>query len=52
VFITNLVIIIVTNADPFGNSDYIYYMNQGGKHLSKCKEEMHVSGINIYITLA
>jgi hypothetical protein len=42
VFITNFVITIVTNDDPFHNSGYRWYVNQGGEHLPKYKEEMHV----------
>jgi hypothetical protein len=42
VFITNLVITIVTNDDPFPNSAYKWYVCQGGWHSPKHKEEMHV----------
>jgi hypothetical protein len=42
VFITNLVITIVTNDDPFHNSGYKWYVSQGGQHSSKHKDEMHV----------
>jgi hypothetical protein len=42
VFITNLVITIVTNDDPFCNSAYKRYVSQGGRHSPKYKEEMHV----------
>ncbi len=42
VFITNLVITIVTNDDPFCNSVYKWYMSQRGWHSPKHKEEMHV----------
>jgi hypothetical protein len=42
VFITNLVIIIVTNDDPFCNTGYKWYLSQGGHHSPKHKEEMHV----------
>jgi hypothetical protein len=42
VFITNLVIIIVTNDDPFHNSGYKWYVSQGGQHSPKRKDEMHV----------
>jgi hypothetical protein len=42
VFITNLVITIVTNDDPFHNSDYIVYMEKGEIHLLKYKDEMCV----------
>jgi hypothetical protein len=30
VFITNLVITVVTNDDPFRNSGYKWYVSQGG----------------------
>jgi hypothetical protein len=33
VFITNLVITIVTNDDSFCNSDYRWYVSQGGNTL-------------------
>jgi hypothetical protein len=55
VFITNLVITIVTNDNPFHNSGYKFYMEKGGKHLPKYKEEMcvlHISVINIYNIVA
>jgi hypothetical protein len=42
VFITNLVIAIVTNDDPFRNSGYKWYMRQGGQYSPKHKDEMHV----------
>jgi hypothetical protein len=42
VFITNLVINIVTNDDPFCNSDYIFYVSEGGIHNPFCKDEIHV----------
>jgi hypothetical protein len=42
VFITNLVITIVTNDDPFYNSAYKWYVNQGGWHSPQHKEDMHV----------
>jgi hypothetical protein len=42
VFITNLVITIVTNDDPFQNSVYKSYVSQGGWYSLKHKEEMHV----------
>jgi hypothetical protein len=42
VFITNIVITIVTNDDPFRNSEYKWYVSQGGKHSPKHKDEMHV----------
>jgi hypothetical protein len=42
VFITNLVITIVTNDDPFRNSRYKWYMSQGGQHSPKYKDEMRV----------
>jgi hypothetical protein len=42
VFITNLVITIVTNDHPFRNSAYKWYVSQGGRHSPKHKEEMHV----------
>jgi hypothetical protein len=42
VVITNLVITIVTNDDPFYNSDYRWYMSQGGQNSPKHKDEMHV----------
>jgi hypothetical protein len=42
VFITNLVITIVTNDDPFCNSGYKWYVSQGGWHSPKHKEEMLV----------
>jgi hypothetical protein len=41
-YITNLVITIVTNDDPFHNSAYKWYVIQGGLHSPKHKEEMHV----------
>jgi hypothetical protein len=50
VFITNLVITIVTNADPFCNSAYKWYVSQGEQHSPKHEDE--ISGINIYITIA
>jgi hypothetical protein len=40
--ITNLVITVVTNDDPFCNSAYKWYVSQGGWHSPKHKEEMHV----------
>jgi hypothetical protein len=42
VFITNLVITIVTNDNPFHNSAYKWYVSQVGRHSPKHKEEMHV----------
>jgi hypothetical protein len=42
VFITNLVITIVTNDDPFRNSGYKWYVSQGGQHSPKHKDEKHV----------
>jgi hypothetical protein len=42
VFITNLVITVVTNDDPFCNRGYKRYVSQGGRHSPKYKEEMHV----------
>jgi hypothetical protein len=42
VYITNLLITIVTNDDPFRNSAYKWYVRQGGQHSPKHKEEMHV----------
>jgi hypothetical protein len=42
VFITNLVITVVTNDDPFCNSGYKWYVSQGGQYSPKHKEEMHV----------
>jgi hypothetical protein len=42
VFITNLVITIVTNDDPFCNSGYKLYVSQGGKHSPTQKDEIHV----------
>jgi hypothetical protein len=42
VFITNLVITIVTNDDTFHNSGYKWYVSQGGQHSPKHKDEMHV----------
>jgi hypothetical protein len=42
VFITNLVITIVTNDYPFCNSGYKWYMSKGGEHLPQYKVEMHV----------
>jgi hypothetical protein len=42
VFITNLVITIVTIDAPFHNSGYKWYMSQGGHHSPKHKDEMHV----------
>jgi hypothetical protein len=42
VFITNLVITIVTNDDPFYNSGYKWYVSLGGQHSPKHKDEMHV----------
>jgi hypothetical protein len=42
VFITNLVIIIVTTVDTFRNNAYKWYVSQGGWHSPKYKEEMHV----------
>jgi hypothetical protein len=42
VFITNLVITIVTNEDPFRNSGYKLYVSQGGHDSPKHKDEMHV----------
>jgi hypothetical protein len=42
VFITNLVITIVNNDDPFHNSGYKWYVSQGAQHSPKHKEEMHV----------
>jgi hypothetical protein len=42
VFITNLVITIVTNDDPFCNSGYKWYVSQEGQHSPKHKDEMHV----------
>jgi hypothetical protein len=42
VFITNLVITIVTIDDPFYNSAYKGYVSQGGWHSPKHKEEIHV----------
>jgi hypothetical protein len=41
-FITNLVITLVTNDDPFHNSGYKWYMSQGGQHSPKHKDEMLV----------
>jgi hypothetical protein len=41
-FITNLVITIVTNDDPFRNSGYRFYVAKGGIHNQHCKDEMHV----------
>jgi hypothetical protein len=41
VFITNLVITIITNDDSFCNSAYKWYVSQGGRHSPKHKEEMH-----------
>jgi hypothetical protein len=42
VFMTNLVITIVTNDDPFRNSEYKWYVSQGGQHSPKHKDEMHL----------
>jgi hypothetical protein len=42
VFITNLVITIVTKDDPFCNSGYKWCVSQGGHHSPKHKDEMHV----------
>jgi hypothetical protein len=42
VFITNLIITIVTNNDPFCNSGYKWYVSQGGQHSPKYKDEIHV----------
>jgi hypothetical protein len=42
VFITNLIITIVSNDDPFHNSAYKWYVSQGGQNSPKHKEEMHV----------
>jgi hypothetical protein len=42
VFITNLVISIVTNDDFVHNSAYKLDVSQGGWHSPKHKEEMHV----------
>jgi hypothetical protein len=42
VFITNLVITIVSNDDPFHNSSYRWYMSQSGQHSPKHEDEMHV----------
>jgi hypothetical protein len=42
VFITNLIITIVTNDDPFRNSEYKWYVSHGGQHSPKHKDEMHV----------
>jgi hypothetical protein len=41
VFITNLVIAIVTNDDPFRNSGYKWYVSEGWKHSPRHKDEMH-----------
>jgi hypothetical protein len=43
VFITNLVITIVNNDDPFHNSDYIFYVVEGGIHDPDYKFEICVS---------
>jgi hypothetical protein len=42
VFITNLIITIVTNDDPFCNSGYKWYVSQGWQHSPKYKDQMHV----------
>jgi hypothetical protein len=42
VFITNLLITIVTNDVPFCNSGYRWYMSQGEQHSPKHKDQMHV----------
>jgi hypothetical protein len=42
VFITNLVITILTNDDPFRISAYKWYVSQGGRHSPKHKEGMYV----------
>jgi hypothetical protein len=42
VFITNLIITIVTIDDPFRNSGYKWYVSQGGQHSPKYKDEVHV----------
>jgi hypothetical protein len=42
VFITNLVITIVTNDDHFRNSGYKWYMSQGGQHSLKHKDDIYV----------
>jgi hypothetical protein len=42
VFMTNLVITIVTNDDPFCNSGYEWHVNQGGQYSPKHNDEMHV----------
>jgi hypothetical protein len=42
VFITNLVITIVTNDDNFHNSGYRWYVSKSGQHSLKQKGEMHV----------
>jgi hypothetical protein len=42
VFITNLIITIVTNDDPFRNSGYKWYVSQGWQHSPKYKDQMHV----------
>jgi hypothetical protein len=42
VFISNFVITIVTNDDPFCNSVYKWYVSQGGRHSPKHKKVMHV----------
>jgi hypothetical protein len=41
-FITNLVITIVTNDDPFYNNAYKWYMSQDVQNSPKHKEETHV----------
>jgi hypothetical protein len=42
VFITNLVITIVTNDDPFNNSGNKWYVGQAGQHSPKHKDETHI----------
>jgi hypothetical protein len=42
VFITNLVITIITNDNHFHNSGYKWYVRQGGRHSPKHKDEMNV----------
>jgi hypothetical protein len=50
VFISNLVITIVANDDPFHNNVYKWYVSQGGRHSPKHKEEMHVHYIFSVLT--
>jgi hypothetical protein len=42
VFIINLIITIVTNDDPFHNSDYRFYVVEGEIHDPDYKDEIHV----------